>query len=224
MKNTIIAITLLFLSSCHNEETMIVKPIIPLPNAPDPNCVDTAIIPKVNVANSPDLIRYLYHHNSFICSAVKSVPTQGYIDWIGNAYIENHKGKYGIGFYNYIDTSLSDRKFRYAWSREIFGCGIVLDQLGKQYVTTDGIAAMDSTMRSGFYLKATADGDVIDASWNVNQMMQNYIEVTCINWDARIIEGRFELHYTLTEPSQIPGVKYADNASFRCGNFRAMIP
>lgn len=220
MNQILRAILILGFLSCEKDKTNYILTNNPIPNILDPNCVDTNVVPKINVLNSPDLYVYLVYHDSLYGTAIKSVPGQGFIEWKANSYVEKFKNKYGLTFINYLDTTLGRGFSKYIYSREILGCEIDFNKTGRQQVVPDHIYKQDTSKLRGFYMKQTADGDVLDACWIVDPGSLNYLEITCINWDAKIVEGKFELNFILVEQSRIPGRIYAYNAHFRCGDFK----
>ena len=185
------------------------------------DCIDTTLIPPSNIPNSQDLTRYIIRNSNDYCYAIKSVPTQGFIEWNSNICVDKFRNKYSLAFMNYADTTNWMQYTKYANVREIIVCDINLYDTSKQLIYSDHLFNRDSTLKRGAYFKNSSDGDVSDASWEIDTNYINYVKVTCIDTLKKILEGEFEFHFRLTEQSSMfPLVKYSEQAFFKCGNYR----
>ncbi len=210
----------IILSSCKNEEL-----ILPHPNEKHfigRDCIDTAIIPQTNVPNSHDLYKYKIRNSNYYGKAIKSVPTQGYVEWNSNVCVDKFRKNYSLVFMNYADTTNWIQYTKYAYAREIIVCDINLFDTSKQFIYSDHLFNRDSTLKRGAYFKNASDGDVSDASWEIDTNYVNYIKVICNDTIKKVIEGEFEFHFRLTEQSSFfPQVKYYEQAFFKCGHYKA---
>lgn len=73
------------------------------------------------------------------------------------------------------------------------------------------------------YSKAGGHGDLFDALWYEDNKRESSIEFTKIDTAKNIIEGKFNLYFTLKSRSPDSPYKYAEQAHFRCCKFRAVI-
>ncbi len=189
----------------------------------DYNCIDTTSIPKINIENSFDLINYLIRPDSFIATSYKIVESQGFISWQANSCVEFYKGKYGITFLNYADTVNWKLYTKYGYVREIIGFGLDLKKTGIQPIYNSDLYKNDTSRFTGGYIKNASDGDVGDAAWEIDTNHLSTVEITCIDWNSKIIIGKFNLYFTLTHQSIFPNVKYSQKAHFSCGEFKAKL-
>lgn len=219
MKFTVL-IVLLIIFSCFKESSTM-----------EADCVDFALIPSKNVKNSKDLAIYLlkedttYYRNgdTLFASAIKLVPSQGYICWRSNNYVNIYRGNHGLVLINYADTA--DWKNQVSWSfmREILSVQFDINKIGKQKVVDYQTYLKDTTLLQANYSKAADGGDVVDATWKLDMSHENYIEIIHIDLKKMVFEGNFELSFKLEEQSKLPNVKYSDKVHFRCGKFKAIL-
>ncbi len=212
-------IIIISFASCKKEELILPKSNEKYNVSKD--CIDTTLIPPTNVPNSHDLIKYKIRNSNDYCDAVKTVPTQGYIEWKSNICVDKFRNKYSLAFMNYADTTNWMQYTKYAFVREIIVCEINLFDTSKQLIYSDHLFNRDSTLKRGAYFKNASDGDVSDASWEIDTNYINYVKVTCLDTIKKIVEGQFDFHFRLTDQSSMfPHVKYSEQAFFKCGHYK----
>ncbi|HMS30753.1 MAG TPA: hypothetical protein PKD32_12945 [Saprospiraceae bacterium] len=223
MKNRIVLLLLLSsLFSCTKDCTQIQN-----------QCIDYAIIPKANVLNSGDLVSYLLKEDStyflngdtFFSEAIKLVPKQGFIPWSANCVFINNENNVNILYFtNYGDTMNWRQLLPAAYQREqIYISNFKLELRNKQKVFDEKSYNNNSFLAKSIYAKRGGHGDLFDALWEIDLEKNSSIELTKIDSLNKFIEGRFELFFKLKSQSPGSPIKYAPQAHFTCGKFRAII-
>jgi len=172
---------------------------------------------------SPDLEVFLTRTGfSEYANAIKEVPA-GSIEWKANAFISN-RSEYALEILNYRDTTDWKVEGLYGYQCE----SIVIPKInpfqkGKQEVFDQTAWVVDSTSMWGFYARSLDGGDISDGLWDIDTSFENYVEIRKFDKGKDYTEGRFDLHFKIRTQSTIPGVLYAENVHFRCGNFKAYV-
>ncbi|MCC6814982.1 MAG: hypothetical protein IT267_01055 [Saprospiraceae bacterium] len=192
-------------------------------NLPIEICIDTTLIPSMNIDKSPDLFQYLIRRDSPISTAIKLVPTQGYINWMANASVEKFGNRYGLALINYGDTPNIQMLPKYAFNREVVSFEIILDTLRHLLYGDNELKVNPKALVAG-YVKSQDDGDVFDALWDEDSIKTSSYKINHIDPVKCIIEGEYDLYFYLKEPSVIPNRKYAPKAQFTCGKFKVSVP
>ena len=198
------------------------------------SCIDYNLIPEENIANSWDLQKYLIKTNSTyltgkdtcFASAIKLVPTQGFIDWRSNIVMAKMKEIYYINLTNYVDTSFWINFDPWDALREYLFIEIKNLQIGKIQIYNFSMYKLDTTLNYVSYRKMGDGGDVFDAKWELDIKENNNLEITSIDTIKHIVEGNFHFYFNLIEQSRLPpswGIKYSDKVQFRCGKFKTKL-
>lgn len=185
------------------------------------SCDTTGLV--VLDSKEPSLRQYVIRNDSTAlygyATAIKSVPGKGEINWIANDRIGNVNNQYYLFMPNYGDTAWHNLEF-WAYLRE--GIGIKFDPftLEQQQVLDENAYLADSTVNYSYYKKQ--HDDIVEAGWKINTQEENYITVNSIDREKNIIEGEFDLHFSLIGQNHVDG-PYAETIRFRCGKFKAKI-
>ncbi|HAD11600.1 MAG TPA: hypothetical protein DCF33_04085 [Saprospirales bacterium] len=176
-------------------------------------------------ANSPDLRKYVIRRDSFSwhghSNAIKSVPDQGEIEWVGNNSISRlPSGEYYLQIANYVDTSWVDLEY-WANLRERVSVKFNPYNLGVQKILNENAYVNNHIKNYAIYIRSI--DDYTDASWDIDLSENSYVHVTKVDQKSKIAEGEFDLHFKIREQSKLPGVLYSDKLRFRCGRFKARI-
>lgn len=160
------------------------------------SCDTTGLV--VHDSKEPSLRKYVIRNDSTAlygyATAIKSVPEKGEITWVANNRIGNVNGVYYLGMSNYGDTAWYNLEF---WAYWRDGIGVKFDPftLGKQIVLDEQFYMTDSTVSYSIYNKY--HDDYKEAGWKTNTYKENYIIVNRIDFENKIIEGEFDLHFIL---------------------------
>ncbi len=177
--------------------------------------------------DSPDLEKYLIRDDSSFmygfATAIKVVPGRGSIRWIANNRIIDNKGRYGMSFTNYGDTTNWRDLEGTAFLREAISIEFDPFSLNKQKIVDDISNQKDPKLNLGNYFKLADGGDVLDATWDIDMSKDSYVKVEKIDRVRKVIEGSFDLHFKVVSQSTLPGIKYAERARFKSGKFKAKI-
>jgi hypothetical protein len=159
---------------------------------------------KDRYTNDIDLIALAYSPIEPICTATKHVPGLGTITWTANSFVQVIDNKFAIAFLTYQDTI-------YWELRETLGFSFIPIDTGKFNIgNVDNLA-------KGSYFRSIADGDLIDASWDLDTNKDNYIEITSLDTINRIVTGRFNTHFILTKQGILD--KHSEEINFTEGSF-----
>ena len=176
--------------------------------------------------NSRDLFKYVIRPDTVSvygnANAIKSVPGQGEIEWIGKNSITNilSSGEYYLLMANYVDTTWRDLEY-WAFLRENIGIRFYPFSCKKQKIYDESAYLLDNSKNYSRYI-LWAD-DVLDAEWYLDTSEDNYIQVTKLDKNTKIAEGEFLLHFRIKTKITGTGNTYSDKVNFRCGRFKAKI-
>ena len=185
------------------------------------SCDTTGLV--VLDSKEPSLRKYVIRNDSTAlygyATAIKSVPSKGEITWVANNSIYNFNDKYYLFMSNYGDNAWYNLEF-WAYLRE--NIVIIFDPLtlGQQKVLDEQSYMTDTTLNYSYYHKR--HDDYTEAGWRINTHEENYITVNSIDREKNIIEGEFDLHFSLIGQNHVDG-PYAATIRFRCGKFKAKI-
>jgi len=73
------------------------------------------------------------------------------------------------------------------------------------------------------YTRWHSDGDVLNATWEIDAEKNNYIELAELNTDGRIVSGKFDVHFKMTVQGSW-GYLHSERINFNGGNFVARLP
>lgn len=153
--------------------------------------------------------------------AIKSVPAVGEVEWkANNTIIKISEDYYFLSMANYADTGWIGLE-HWAYLRDVVLVRIDPFYIGEQKILSIEEFEMDSTVNYSRYIRSL--DDYFDASWNVEEGCDSYVNVTFVDVSEGIVEGEFDLHFIIDRQSTLPGVLYAERIRFRCGKFRARI-
>ena len=178
--------------------------------------------------NSRDLFKFILRPDTFSdyknlnVNAVKSVPSQGEIEWVGNNVIVKYpsSGECYLKIANYVDTTWRDLEF-WAYRREVIGIKFDPYSYQKQKIYDESAYLLDNSKNYSRY-DLWAD-DVHDAEWYLDTSEDNWIQVTKLDKNTKIAEGEFLLHFRIKTKITGTGETYSDKVNFRCGRFKAKI-
>ena len=178
--------------------------------------------------NSRDLFKFILRPDTSSdyangnANAIKSVPGQGEIEWVGNNRIGKYisSGECYLGITNYVDTTWRDLEF-WAYLRE--GIAIKFDPYSfqRQKIYDESAYLLDNSKNYSLYVRNF--DDVVDAEWYLDTSEDNWIQVTKLDKNTKIAEGEFLLHFRIKTKITGTGNTYSDKVNFRCGRFKAKI-
>ena len=159
---------------------------------------------KDTFTNEIDLILLAYSPNEPICTASKQVSGLGSITWTANSFAQVGNNKFEIAFITYQDTI--------NWElRETLGFSYIPISVGKFTLGNESPSAKSS------YFRSIGDGDLIDASWDLDTNKNNYLEITSLDTINRIVTGRFDTHFIITTQGIFD--KHSEKINFKEGSF-----
>jgi hypothetical protein len=143
--------------------------------------------------------------DSSSCIANKKVPGLGKIEWRANTLVTLDNGNLLITFITFQDsTDFSIRERLSFWK-------IPLSK-GEHEL------ANDTQMPFSNYSRWLADGDVLNASWELNTSKNNCIVIKEINASKRTVKGTFDVHFIM-DTQGIPGHLHSERIDFADGEF-----
>jgi hypothetical protein len=155
-----------------------------------------------------DLEPLTFLPDSFLCTATKEVPGLGVISWVANCSAIMKNNKFSIGFITYEDS---------------------VDLYVRERLTISNIPALkglyqskplDSSSVFSSYSRWLSDGDVLNASWEINAEKNNYIDITKLDKENRIVGGKFDIHFIMTVQGSF-GYLHSEEINFKSGTFTA---
>ena len=154
--------------------------------------------------------------SNYLCTATKEVPGLGSVDWTANTLAFIKDNKINLHLQTYQDTI---DKFQ----REHLGFNNVEIIANKKIEIYDVDNFQKNTdLPFGAYGRLLADGDVADGFWTIDMSKTNYIRMTKIDLDKRIVEGEFDVHFRMKTQST-NGTLYSERINFKSGKFVAEI-
>lgn len=157
-------------------------------------------------ATDVDLETLYFHPDSFLCSATKEIPGFGSMSWTANCAAGKKEDKFGIGFITYESEAN-------LYARERLTIGNIPAHTGLYE-----LEPIELGLVGGSFSRWVADGDVLNASWNIDQEQNNTIEIIEINEEARIIRGKFDVHFIMTQQGSF-GLVHSEKINFKNGSF-----
>ena len=178
--------------------------------------------------NSRDLFKFILRPDTFTdyknlnVNAVKSVPGQGEIEWVGNNGIIRFisSGECYLSIANYVDTTWRDLE-SWAFLREVVLTKFDPCSYQKQKIFDESAYLLDNSKNYSRYIRNF--DDVVDAEWYLDTSEDNWIQVTKLDKNTKIAEGEFLLHFRIKTKITGTGNTYSDKVNFRCGRFKAKI-
>lgn len=179
------------------------------------NCVDNP------VCDEEFKKTYYRPDSSLLYTCIKSVPGLGSALLTGNArlYGENDGNGWAVSFYNYSDTI--DWEVNEFWSgrNELVSLSIKSLRTGSFELINKEVAAGNTAQAQVFFVKWTNDSPL--AIYQLDTTRYNNFSITEIDSTKMIIEGNFNLNFTISERWSSYAVNFADEISFTNGKFQA---
>ncbi|MEI2693686.1 MAG: hypothetical protein WBO44_12710 [Saprospiraceae bacterium] len=150
--------------------------------------------------NLNDLKKYLYRTDSFYCTSVKCINNYFKVEWKGNShfYFDSINKYYYIVNNTYSDTT----NWRNLDNSNNLKESIIFKlkdlSIGNQklYSFNNNNASYKS-----IYLSMVGDGDVIDAVWNLDSKFNNFITITKVDTNLKVIHGVFDCNFIIDHKS-----------------------
>jgi hypothetical protein len=155
-----------------------------------------------------DLEPLAYLPDSLLCTATKEVPGLGAITWKANCLSAIRENKIILTFITYDDSVELN-------IRERLSIGRIPQKTGNYTIIPLGNDNIFSN-----YSTWLADGDVLNAGWDINTLKKNYIDITAIDTITRVFTGKFDVYFKMTNQG-IPSSMHSEYINFKNGNFRA---
>ncbi len=152
-----------------------------------------------------DLIPLYFSPDSFICTATKEVPGLGSIHWTANILGAIREGKLSITFITYEDSVN-------VYARERLSFRNIPLAIGSNRLKNDTYLPFSS------YSRWLSDGDVVNASWELDTEMDNILEVIQLDTISRIVTGKFNVHFKITTQGSF-GFVHSERINFKNGSF-----
>lgn len=143
--------------------------------------------------------------DSSSCVATKKVPGLGKIEWRANTLVTVKDGDILITFITFQDSADFSIRERLSFRKIPF--------LKRKYELANDVQMPIST-----YSRWLADGDLLNAGWEVNISKNNAIEIKEINTSARTVKGIFDVHFIM-ETQGIPDHLHSERIDFEDGKF-----
>ena len=154
-----------------------------------------------------DLIPLYFLSDSFLCTATKEVPGLGSINWTANILGVIRNGKLSVTFITYQDSVNVD-------ARERLSFGNIPVALGSNNLGNDTYLPFSS------YSRWLSDGDVLNASWDIDNKMDNTLEVTQLDTICKVVTGKFDVHFKMITQGSF-GFVHSERINFKNGSFIA---
>lgn len=159
-------------------------------------------------ATQEDLKLLYFKPDSFLCTATKEVPGLGQVNWTANSYGQIHQGRLLLYFFTFQDSVFLEQ-------RENLFFNISQAKTGRYTLS------MGSDIATSFasYERWLADGDVLNATWEVNSETDNTLEITQIDTTSKIVSGKFNINLKMTTQGS-RGFVHSERINFHNGAFR----
>ena len=154
-----------------------------------------------------DLIPLYFLPDSFLCTASKEVPGLGSINWTANTFGQIVSGKFLLTCLTYQDSIDFEQ-------REILGVGNIPLEV------RNNILGNGTNFPFSSYATAVADGDLINAEWELDLEQDNYFEVIQLDTISHIVKGKFDLNFKMTRQGSF-GFVHSERINFKNGSFIA---
>jgi hypothetical protein len=152
-----------------------------------------------------DLVPLYFLPDTFLCSATKEVPGLGSVNWTANILAVLRKGKLSLTFITYQDSINIHARERLSFSNIPLATG-------------SNVIGNDLSLPFSTYGRSLADGDVLNASWEVDPDLDNTLEVTQLDTMLRLVSGNFNLHFKMTTQGSF-GFVHSERINFSSGYF-----
>lgn len=156
-------------------------------------------------ATEEDLKPLYTRPDSSSCVATKKIPGLGKIEWRANTLATIDDGNLLITFITFQDSADFSIRERLSFWKVPLSKG--------EYELTADVQMLFSN-----YSRWLADGDLLNAGWEVNTSKNNSIEIKEINTSARTVKGTFDVHFIMTTQG-IPGHLHSERIDFEDGKF-----
>jgi hypothetical protein len=166
--------------------------------------------------NPIDLEPLAYLPDSLLCTATKEVPGLGAIKWIANCEAQIVNNTLDVFVKTMADTI--DKGIR-----ERLSIGSIPSKKGRYYLKVWNADAIPIVIHPfSTYARLLDDGDVSDGFWETDDSESNFIEITKIDLEKRVVEGTFDVYFLVKTPGS-HGTRYSEQINFKSGAFRARI-
>jgi hypothetical protein len=152
-----------------------------------------------------DLIPLCYSPDSLLCTAVKEVPGQGSVNWTANTFGGMYQGRLVLDFLTFQDIISYEQ-------RERLSINIIGAKMGKFYLGNDYSLPFAS------YSRWLADGDVLNAVWDLDTEEDNWVEIVQMDTIAKTVTGKFDVHFKMTTQGS-NGFVHSERINFSSGHF-----
>ncbi len=167
------------------------------------------------IKSQVDLKILSYINSCYLCTSIKSVPGFGSINWTSNCETFKQDSFLKIEFRTY-EKDL----FQY-YDREKITILNVPKRVGKFNLYNTFKNSNNGQVPWSNYFRLLADGDLVDASWEIDTLCMNYLNIQQINLEDKYITGEFEVHYKIKNKGG--NVVYSDRINFIKSNFQSNI-
>lgn len=153
-----------------------------------------------------DLQPLLYFQDGYYCTATKEVPGLGHIDWTANAIadIEPDTTKFDLVFRTYQDTTYGEGD-----TREFLQLSGFEFRTGTQEIS---IAS---------YSRRLSDGDLLDASWRLDESSNKTVTIEEINRTEKYVKGHFSVKFKMIKQGKAN--QHSEHINFRNAVFKAKL-
>lgn len=162
-----------------------------------------------------DLKILSYINTCYLCQSVKTVPGLGSINWTANCATT-----YNVDSLLKIEVITYLKESNQFFSREKILFLNVPRKVGL-YKLNNTTKINNERVPYSSYFRLEADGDLLDASWKIDTLCLNYIDIQQINLDDKYISGEFEIHLLITP--NINFTYYSDRINFTKSKFQSNI-
>ena len=168
---------------------------------------------------------YYRPDSSLLYSCIKSIPALGSTPLTGNAnlYGENDDQGWTLSFDNYSDTLNWEVNPVWYGLNEKVSLLFKSLKIGSLEVVNEDLLIGNTTQARVYFDKWSYDLPL--AVYQLDTTRYNHFSITDIDSTKMIIEGNFNLNFTISERWSASSVNFADKISFTNGKFQArMIP
>ncbi|MEY3240524.1 MAG: hypothetical protein RIR11_1962 [Bacteroidota bacterium] len=171
------------------------------------NCKKSEELEPSFFVTGEDLLPLYHLQDSFLCTATKEVPGLGSVNWTANILAVLRKGKLSLTFITYQDSINIHARERLSFRNIPISTGF-------------NVVGNNLSLLFGTYDRWLADGDVLNASWEVDTALDNTLEVTQLDTVSRLVSGNFNIHFKMTTQGSF-GFVHSEQINFSSGYFSA---
>jgi hypothetical protein len=211
MKNALLISLVILQLSCKKEHDVYVCKSDAL------DVIDTACLDLKSLVTRKDTSSWYGY-----ATATKSVPQKGAIEWTANNIVDHFStGDSYLLLNTFADTAWVGLEYWSSWRENV---RVKFDpfKVGKQSISNKAAYDKDKTLNTAQYQRIIEDAPPF-AVGDIDMGENNYIEVTKVDHEQKIVEGTFNLNFILQNKTTLPYAQYSKNVNFQCGNYRAKI-